>query len=148
MTTDAMTLRRHLESLPQEIYDDIYNYTFAAPSTDQPVIIHPGYKPPAIFQVNRSTRVSAHLAYSQGYYGGWFIDTMSWLSTLKKDNLNYRPKVLCWTLCRARPDQVATGYITYNFGANLDGHFDVRMFMSREEVSLVLVLVLVSCAYH
>lgn len=71
MASDSVVLRGHLESLPQELYDSIYDLTFSAlesamwPRGQEDVLIHNDYyRFPMIFHIDQRTR----LQYTEQYY--------------------------------------------------------------------------------
>lgn len=52
-----------VQSLPQELYDEIYDLTFTA--DDEPRVINKDYKPPHLLYVDRASRTK----YVKSYYG-------------------------------------------------------------------------------
>lgn len=82
-TFTADRLRTGLETLPQELYDNMYNFVFVPPENHN-TTINKAYKPPVQLQINKETRA----AFSALYYGNgstWtFRDWDSGIVILKK----------------------------------------------------------------
>lgn len=87
-------LATHVQSLPKELYDEIYNLVFTAKSNDR-VNITPSYRPPAMLQVDslsRSKFATSYYGMGKCNSGSWFVvddkHTMCmWLRSLKKEHI-------------------------------------------------------------
>lgn len=60
---DPEQLATLVQSLPQELYDQVFSLTFTSIPTINPIIITKSYKPPSCLQVSRDTRATFAAAY-------------------------------------------------------------------------------------
>lgn len=88
------TLRECLEDLPQELYDEIYKHTFAPPAEDTIISVDNFYKPPAVCQINRTTRKSFQAAYKKCTFVGEIKSLITWLESLQKPG--HFESIVCW----------------------------------------------------
>ncbi|KXS94494.1 hypothetical protein AC578_4517 [Pseudocercospora eumusae] len=91
---DTKTLCECLEDLPRELYDEIYNLSFAPPSKDTIISIDDSYKPPPVSQISHATRKSFQAAYKQCIFVGEIEPVSSWVNSLE-DAVRYQ-NVVCW----------------------------------------------------
>lgn len=88
-TLTATKLQAGVESLPQELYDQVFELTFTSQPENHHIKIGV-YKPPAELQVNRATRKT----FAQDYYGRdttWSYENpdvmVLWLRSLEDQTL-------------------------------------------------------------
>lgn len=124
MTSETSKLRALLESLPQELYDQIKDETFTA---------HPGTRkigcdtkvkpcfatepPPSLLFIDRQTRAQ----YAKSYYACTTIETsdldlnkcVAWLKALPDDHraMVSSIRVACYTLKKSDFDDICTSYL-------------------------------------
>lgn len=87
-----MDSSEHVQSLPKELYDWIYELVFTAGSTGWPIRVRNSYRPPAMLQVSRASRQKFATSYYGSSNGFKFRDEMGMRKWLK--SLEYEEKVL------------------------------------------------------
>lgn len=94
-TTTPRDLRALLQSLPQELHDEIYDCTFTPNSAI--TNINTDYRPPSQAQVDRTSRATFKKILHEGMFTGSAKLVYKWLESLPKYDRQERPmKIRCW----------------------------------------------------
>ena len=99
MSWDSEHLKRYLNALPQELYDYILDLTITPELSIR--YIDRNYRPPAILQIDRTSRFKA----AQRYYGDGskffcsnYYDCILWLASLSNEHAALLQEVHCESL--------------------------------------------------
>lgn len=90
------SLREDLQTLPQELWDEIYDLTFSGKSINT-VRVDSTYRPPALLRVNRSTRseFANHYYSTTDFHGDW-EPCWIWIHSLTDEHRHMIQKMRCF----------------------------------------------------
>ncbi|EME83186.1 uncharacterized protein MYCFIDRAFT_174666 [Pseudocercospora fijiensis CIRAD86] len=111
----SIPLKTRIESLPQELYDEIRALVFTPLEPEEVIHITPSFKPPAVTLVNRHLRDTNLPIFNTWIFIGNDIDLPRWLTSREEDR-EVCYDVRCWTFRRPKPAALtslsATAYTT------------------------------------
>ncbi|KXT13560.1 hypothetical protein AC579_1387 [Pseudocercospora musae] len=94
-------LKSYLESLPQELYDEIRSLVFKPLEPEEVIHITPCYKPPAVTLINRHLRAQNLPIFNTWIFIGNDVDLPLWLTSREEDE-KVCYDVRCWAMRRKK----------------------------------------------